>query len=99
MGQDERSYPRIDDVYSGLDESWRDEALCKDTDTELWFPNRGTSTKDIEMAKAICNQCPVQMPCLGWALDTGERWGIFGGYTERERRRWRKVLRPKLRSV
>lgn len=65
---------------------WMDDAACKGEDTELFFPSRGEST---EAAKTICDRCPVRQPCLDYALDVGEKFGIFGGTSERERRRMR----------
>ena len=51
---------------------------------KLFFPEKGGSTKD---AKRMCGMCPVTEQCLQWALDNGERYGIYGGLSERERRK------------
>ena len=71
---------------------WYSKAACNtvlypELNADEWFPERGSSTKK---AKAICNQCPVQEPCLEQALQRGERFGIWGGKSERERRAIRK---------
>ena len=66
------------------DESWRLEALCAETDPEAFFPEKGGSTRE---AKRVCVGCPVRMQCLEYALDNDERFGIWGGLSERERRR------------
>jgi WhiB family redox-sensing transcriptional regulator len=71
--------------------NWRDRAACRDADVELFFPEKGGSTRP---AKAICATCPVQAPCLQWALEAGERWGVYGGKSERERRRLRPARAP-----
>ncbi|AKJ72237.1 putative WhiB family transcriptional regulator [Tsukamurella phage TPA4] len=65
------------------DREWHDLGLCREVDPDLWFPERGGSTRD---AKRICRRCPVQEKCLQQALDAGERFGVWGGVSERERR-------------
>jgi WhiB family redox-sensing transcriptional regulator len=62
---------------------WHSLALCAQTDSEAFFPEKGASAKP---AKRICAECPVQTQCLDWALDRGERYGIWGGTTHNERR-------------
>jgi WhiB family redox-sensing transcriptional regulator len=66
--------------------AWMGDALCAQTDPEAFFPEKGGSTRE---AKAICRSCAVQAECLDWALDHDERFGIWGGLSERERRRIR----------
>lgn len=67
---------------------WADYALCAEADPESWFPEkRGSGTI---AAKRICGQCFVREQCLEWALDHAETWGIWGGLSERERRRVRR---------
>ena len=68
------------------DESWRQDALCAETDPEAFFPEKGGSTRD---AKRVCTGCPVRARCLEFALSNDERFGIWGGLSERERRRVR----------
>ena len=70
--------------YAPGDESWRQDALCAETDPEAFFPEKGGSTRE---AKRVCVGCPVRMQCLEYALDNDERFGIWGGLSERERRR------------
>jgi WhiB family transcriptional regulator, redox-sensing transcriptional regulator len=65
------------------DLSWQDAALCAQSDAEAWFPEKGGS---IRQPKMICRACPVRDECLDYALEHGERFGIWGGLTERERR-------------
>lgn len=64
--------------------SWRQRAGCRGVDPDVFYP---TSDEEAEAAKAICGQCPVQKPCLEYALANRERDGVWGGATERERRR------------
>jgi WhiB family redox-sensing transcriptional regulator len=64
--------------------TWQLEALCAQTDPEAFFPDKGGSTRE---AKKVCLSCPVRSQCLEDALTRGERFGIWGGLSERERRR------------
>lgn len=63
---------------------WADYALCADADPDSFFPEKGGSTRD---AKSVCRQCFVRNECLDWALEHGEPFGVWGGLSERERRR------------
>jgi WhiB family redox-sensing transcriptional regulator len=67
--------------------SWQSDALCAQTDPEAFFPEKGGSTRD---AKKICASCEVRAQCLEYALQNDERFGIWGGLSERERRKLRK---------
>ena len=67
--------------------SWQDYANCRGADADLFFPERGASTRK---AKAICNACDVKGECLDFAIVQGEKFGIWGGMSERERRRVRR---------
>ena len=71
---------------------WRDQALCRDEDPELFFPIgvAGSSLQQINWAKAVCRQCPVSRQCLALALDSGQGVGIWGGLTAEERRTLRR---------
>ena len=62
---------------------WRDLGLCAQTDPEAFFPEKGGTTKP---AKALCKSCEVQVDCLDYALANDERFGVWGGASERERR-------------
>ena len=73
---------------------WSDQALCKDLDTQMFFPKRGEATKPI---KIICSVCPVVKPCLEYAMKSSEKFGVWGGTSERERRRIRG-MRSRQRS-
>jgi len=66
---------------------FRKSGSCNGVDAELFFPERGASTKD---AKDACRRCSVREECLQYALDNGEKFGIWGGLSERERRRIRR---------
>ena len=68
-------------------QSWQEQALCAETDPEAFFPEKGGSTRE---AKRICLGCEVKDRCLDYALAHDERFGIWGGLSERERRRLRR---------
>ncbi|MCU1616084.1 MAG: Transcription factor WhiB [Frankiales bacterium] len=68
-------------------QSWQERALCAETDPEAFFPEKGGSTRE---AKKICTGCEVRAECLEYALSNDERFGIWGGLSERERRRLRR---------
>jgi WhiB family transcriptional regulator, redox-sensing transcriptional regulator len=68
-------------------QSWQERALCAETDPEAFFPEKGGSTRE---AKKICTGCEVKAECLEYALTNDERFGIWGGLSERERRRLRR---------
>ncbi len=69
------------------DKSWQMLSNCLGVDPDLFFPERGASTKD---AKAVCQGCVVREDCLEYALTNREKFGIWGGLSERERRRIRR---------
>lgn len=73
--------------------SWQQDALCAQTDPEAFFPEKGGSTRD---AKKICADCEVTEACLEYAMENDERFGIWGGLSERERRAYKQTgIRPK----
>ncbi len=67
--------------------AWQTDALCAQTDPEAFFPEKGGSTRD---AKRVCEACPVSGQCLDYAMSNDEKFGIWGGLSERERRRLRR---------
>ena len=78
------SYPATDE-----DDQWQENALCAQTDPEAFFPEKGGSTRE---AKRICLGCEVRDKCLEYALANDERFGIWGGLSERERRRLKRGI-------
>jgi WhiB family redox-sensing transcriptional regulator len=76
------------DLFDATDEQdWQERALCAQTDPEAFFPEKGGSTRE---AKRICLGCEVRSECLEYALAHDERFGIWGGLSERERRKLKK---------
>jgi WhiB family transcriptional regulator, redox-sensing transcriptional regulator len=71
------------------DDQWQENALCAQTDPEAFFPEKGGSTRE---AKRICLGCEVRDKCLEYALANDERFGIWGGLSERERRRLKRGI-------
>lgn len=71
--------------------TWFDDANCLGTDPEAFFPEKGGSTRE---AKAVCTRCTVAAECLDYALDSDERFGIFGGLSEHARRHIKKTREP-----
>ncbi|MFF2633889.1 WhiB family transcriptional regulator [Microbacterium sp. NPDC058021] len=81
--------PGVRRVVEGDDTqlAWQTDALCSQTDPEAFFPEKGGSTRD---AKRICASCDVRTECLEYALHNDERFGIWGGLSERERRKLKR---------
>lgn len=69
------------------DLSWQKDAACRGVNPELFFPTRGDDTR---VASRICSSCPVREECLEYAISHVEKFGIWGGLSERERRRLRR---------
>lgn len=59
--------------------------LCSEIGGDLWFPDDAGNWSP-SIAKAVCHRCPVEDECLEYALENDERWGIWGGTSEGERR-------------
>lgn len=76
------------------DYTWRDEAICRETDPDLFFPigTTGQALLQIDRAKQVCDECTVQVSCLEFALETNQDSGIWGGTSEEERRDIRRRI-------
>jgi WhiB family redox-sensing transcriptional regulator len=72
---------------------WTRDALCTEVGSDIFFPEKGESTAP---AKKVCSHCPVINECLEWAIANDERFGVYGGKSERERRR---IKRDRLATV
>ncbi len=79
----------FDEMFESIEEQWQERALCAQTDPEAFFPEKGGSTRE---AKRICMGCEVRDQCLEYALAHDERFGIWGGLSERERRRLKRGI-------
>lgn len=81
--------PGFDQMFEEIEDQWQERALCAQTDPEAFFPEKGGSTRE---AKRICLGCDVKDECLEYALANDERFGIWGGLSERERRRLKRGI-------
>ena len=88
-------------ALAAAEETWRDHALCRDTDPELFFPvgTTGTALTSIDHAKRVCNECTVAGDCLDFALETNQDSGIWGGLSEEERRVIRRQRAAEARAA
>jgi WhiB family redox-sensing transcriptional regulator len=72
---------------------WRQNAACRGLDPEIFYPS---TDEEADVAKSVCGQCHVRETCLEHALGSREREGVWGGATEKERRR---IIRQRRRSA
>ncbi len=88
-------------ALAASDDQWRDQALCRDTDPDLFFPvgTTGLALVQVEHAKRVCGQCSVANACLDFALATNQDSGIWGGLSEEERRVIRRERAAALRAA
>jgi WhiB family redox-sensing transcriptional regulator len=76
-----------------MDTEWMARGSCKDVPPSTFFPSDGVG---VEEAKQICATCPVVKPCLEYALRNRIDHGVWGGASERERRR---ILRARRQTA
>ncbi|MDQ5914013.1 MAG: WhiB family transcriptional regulator, redox-sensing transcriptional regulator [Patescibacteria group bacterium] len=86
----------VSDDQDNNENGWQNLSNCLGVDPDLFFPERGASTRE---AKEVCKGCVVRGDCLEYALSNGEKFGIWGGLSERERRRIRKQRAVARRST
>lgn len=88
-------------TLGSADYSWRNEAICRDTDPELFFPvgTTGQALLQIDRAKQVCTECAVRVSCLEFALETNQDSGIWGGTSEEERRIMRRNIAAHNRAL
>lgn len=82
-------------------ETWRELALCKDRNTNDFYPEMGVkgAAKQVREMKVFCRQCSVILECLDYAIDNDEQYGIWGGMTPKERTRIRRQPRVIRESI
>lgn len=73
-----------------IDTAWQERALCAQTGADFFFPEPGSSVRE---AKRICGMCEMRSACLDYALTNDERFGVWGGLSEKERLRLRRTDR------
>ena len=76
-----------------MNQTWRQHAACRGIDPDTFYP---LTDEEADQAKEICSQCGVRQSCLEWALSVREKEGVWGGATERERRR---IIRQRRRTA
>lgn len=88
-------------ALGAADYSWRDVALCRDTDPELFFPvgTTGMALVQIDKAKQVCGECAARVECLDFALATNQDSGVWGGLSEEERRVIRRQRAARARTT
>lgn len=67
-----------------MNDNWRDEALCLEIGGDPFFPEKGEPIADV---KRVCQGCPVRAECLEYSIVTNQRYGVWGGVSERNRRK------------
>jgi WhiB family redox-sensing transcriptional regulator len=92
--QPEATFDEPGDLFASP--AFMDLGSCRGMDPDVFFPDRGES---LAPAKAICAECIVRDECLEFALDQGERFGVWGGTSERERRKLRRARREAAAKV
>lgn len=76
------------DTITPIDRTWQERALCAQTGADFFFPEPGSSVRE---AKRICGMCEMRTACLEYALSNDERFGVWGGLSEKERLRLRRT--------
>ncbi|MCI6575023.1 MAG: WhiB family transcriptional regulator [Actinomycetaceae bacterium] len=71
-------------VEGASDRSWMEDALCAQTDPDIFYPEKGGSTAP---ATSVCNNCLVRAQCLEYAIANDIRHGIWGGTSDNDRKR------------
>lgn len=79
-------------LAKSADKDWADRGACRGTGPAIFFPERGESVAE---AKETCRGCPVRQECLDYAMVNGERFGVWGGLSVRERRSLRRLRQTK----
>ncbi|OKI47269.1 WhiB family transcriptional regulator [Micromonospora sp. CB01531] len=72
---------------------WHERALCRQTDPDLFFPEKGSGLSSLRQARRICARCEVRTECREDAIARDERFGVWGGTSEAERRGMRRARR------
>lgn len=85
-----RPYSEPSSVFAVERPDWWDRANCVGTDVSLFFPGRGRN-ETLREAQAVCAGCECRPECLAFALDHNIQYGVFGGCSERERRKMRSA--------
>ncbi|SRR5690606_24839892 len=93
MGTSRRQTPRMKALT--VDTEWMARGNCADKPPSLFFPSDGVG---VEVARRVCADCPVRTECLEYALANRIDHGVWGGTSERERRRILKARAAEARE-
>ena len=95
------SIPASSLLLGSADYTWRSDAICRDTDPDLFFPvgTTGQALLQIDRAKEVCTECTVRVSCLEFAIATNQDSGIWGGTSEEERRNIRRSIAAHNRAL
>ncbi|MEI6402206.1 MAG: WhiB family transcriptional regulator [Actinomycetota bacterium] len=87
-------------ALANADYTWRSLAVCRGTDPDLFFPvgTTGQALVQIARAKEVCDECPVRVECLDYAIATNQDSGIWGGLDEEQRRSIRRLNAARQRA-
>lgn len=77
---------------------WLVDAACRGLDADLFYPDKGR-TDEAAAAKTVCRRCTVRAECLDYAMRNVEKYGIWGGFSDRERRALRRRLREQAEAA
>ena len=69
------------------DAAWKKRAACRGSGVDVFFPEKRNGQTTARQARAICAGCPVRETCLDYALKHHDHYGVWGGMTDRQRRR------------
>lgn len=78
---------------------WLANAACAGMDSRAFFANGCHARAQVHAAQKVCNACPVQAECRNWAIQTGERNGVWGGMSQQELRRKRLRFTDRSKST
>lgn len=88
---------------------WHDQARCADMNQAIFYGDENRTGKarhhpnltvdEVARARRVCNACPVQMNCLEWAIVNREEFGIWGGSTAGQRKKWIKAYESEQAAV
>jgi WhiB family redox-sensing transcriptional regulator len=78
------------EMITPADTAWQERALCAQTGADFFFPEPGSSVRE---AKRICGMCEMRSACLDYAMNNDERFGVWGGLSEKERLELRRTYR------
>ncbi|MFF7452150.1 MULTISPECIES: WhiB family transcriptional regulator [unclassified Streptomyces] len=77
---------------------WLARAACAGMDSRAFFANGMHAREQVNEARKVCASCPVRPDCANFAIETGERWGVWGAMSQQELRRKRRRFTSRART-